>query len=500
VGAPEQRVDVYLVRLDPDQPAVAGLMRVFGLDHATARDLVSRVPVRVKRNATLGDATRIRDALEALGGHVRLEPSDASPISAPPARSSSGPPSSRGPTIALGTLPVPDGFAEALAPMRETVAGESAPPSGRTPVANSLALHETALGRIVKDTVVEPFAPPREKVTSFAPDGLDAPLLSVAPKSAPMLPPASDESLEPLLMRGFEFEMDTSSPSVELDEGARTEHGHEGHVYAGVDGKGPELALDDRELAALGPSARARQSDRPFAIRPRVGSEPAEKQPSVRPPAMEPSRPPSGHPASAPLAIAPARSGPPISPPISLRPPAEAPPPLEPPARMPIWAIASLAGMGLVTAGAFVYFAMAAEDPVRIVRASDNPAPRAGGPFRSADADDVDDWVEECRDDPSCTHLEARAWLRVRTNSVVGMPERRARALVEDLYRAGASKVEIVDPVSLNGRNLAATIVAEVVPPRSTFDVESAAIQSLANIGGDVEIQRGERYVVVTTD
>jgi hypothetical protein len=167
---------------------------------------------------------------------------------------------------------------------------------------------------------------------------------------------------------------------------------------------------------------------------------------------------------------------------------------------MPIWAIAGLASIGLVAAIVFVFFAATAEDPVRIVRNPGHATQAAtGGPFRTADPEEVDEWVEE-RHEAGAVRLEARAWLRVRTNSMAAMPPQRARALVEDLYRAGASNVEILDPALANGQNTASTIVADIQPPHSAFDIESAALQSLANIGTEVAISRGERFLVIVTN
>lgn len=66
--------DVVIDAFRPGADAVAGLMRVFGIDAAIAQSIVQRVPVVVKRSVTLDAARPFEDALRAIGAQVRLQP------------------------------------------------------------------------------------------------------------------------------------------------------------------------------------------------------------------------------------------------------------------------------------------------------------------------------------------------------------------------------------------------------------------------------------------
>jgi hypothetical protein len=455
----EERVDVHLVRLDPSEPVVAGLMRVFGLDASTARALLARVPARVKRNVTLADALRIRDALEALGGEVRLDaPADIVPSQVRGA--AGGEPRSEPPVASL------------------------APPSSSRP---------------------EPMRPP---------------------------PDPDRASLEPLMMRGYSFEMDESaSTPLELeDRSAPANDAHDGRLYDDKPKQTIELGLDAQQIAALGPSARKRQSDRPYVPRPRVGVGPSEPpsyaHPSSSPPAASPSsRPPALYTLPATFAAAsqpaPATSAPGTFAPLSSPPSPEAGAPspsvrplapsspipgaplaptatLDPPRTMPRWAMIALGAAGVVAAGSLVTCAVTSEDPVRIVRTSST-----GATFDLEDEspESVDRWAAEMLSEPGTTRAEARGWLRAPLHSLANVPDDRARALVDDLYRAGAKRVEIHDAEPLFGTHITATLIAESEPTTDAAALETAAARSLSSLADyGVEILRGERYLVIVTD
>lgn len=67
-----QRYDIVIHGFDREADPVEGLTRVFGVDVATARSIVQRVPLVVKHNVTLEAAQPFEVALLAIGAHVQL--------------------------------------------------------------------------------------------------------------------------------------------------------------------------------------------------------------------------------------------------------------------------------------------------------------------------------------------------------------------------------------------------------------------------------------------
>lgn len=108
--------DVRLLAFDPTaagDPADA-LVRVFGLDHNAARELLRRLPHVVKRGVSEEGAQKLVRALDRIGAQTEIVVSVKGPRTPTGTHATQGAPSRANDTARLGALPAPSPAARAL--------------------------------------------------------------------------------------------------------------------------------------------------------------------------------------------------------------------------------------------------------------------------------------------------------------------------------------------------------------------------------------------------
>lgn len=149
-------VDVWVMHFEPveDVDTVAELVRIFGVDEATAHQLVASTPQAVKRGASRVEADRIERALVSIGGRVELRPvpgaaATPSPAPLPASALAPAPGPAPAPAPSARALPLAVARRAASAARRGEVVTEEDLPEGWRRWAPGLAAVGTGVGVLV---------------------------------------------------------------------------------------------------------------------------------------------------------------------------------------------------------------------------------------------------------------------------------------------------------------------------------------------------------------